>query len=173
MYQSIQINKHYFQQYRLFIDLDGVLVDFEKGVLDFCGRSVQSFEPRNTMWQSIVRIPEFYLRLSWMPDGKKLWEAVEHLCPSILTGVPRGSWAEPQKRTWCKQELGEEVAVYVCRSSEKAIVASELCAGAFLPILIDDRSSLQQDWESTGGIFIHHRNTPESLEALQGHLQDL
>lgn len=35
--------------------------------------------------------------LDWMPDGRELWEGVEQLHPTILTGLPMGTWAEPQK----------------------------------------------------------------------------
>lgn len=37
--------------------------------------------------------------LDWMPDGRELWEGVESLQPTILTGLPMGKWAEPQKVT--------------------------------------------------------------------------
>lgn len=32
-----------------------------------------------------------------MPDGRELWGGVESLRPTILTGLPMGNWAEPQK----------------------------------------------------------------------------
>lgn len=35
--------------------------------------------------------------LDWMPDGRELWDGVAHLQPTILTGLPMGNWAEPQK----------------------------------------------------------------------------
>ncbi len=167
MCSHIQVDASYFQSYRLFVDLDGVLVDFEKGVQEFCGKPVEAFDPRKTLWQSLVRIPEFYARLPWMPDGKQLWHAIKDLCPAVLTGIPRGAWAEPQKRSWCSQNLGDDVEVFVCQSSEKATVASTVCTEEFLPILIDDRISLQSAWESIGGVFIHHKNASESLEQLQ------
>ncbi len=171
MHLSIQANALYFQSHRLFVDLDGVLVDFEGGVEQALGRTVDSFHPRNELWKSVSAIPEFYANLPWTSDGKFLWSAVKNLCPSILTGVPRGNWAEPQKRAWCRKNIGEDIEVFVCLSSEKSAVASGVCDGELTPILIDDRNSLREGWEHIGGIFIHHRNTEESLQELQSHLK--
>lgn len=38
---------------------------------------------------------------------------------TILTGLPRGGWAEKQKREWCERELGQAVHVICCQSKEK------------------------------------------------------
>lgn len=35
--------------------------------------------------------------MEWMPDGQELWEGIVHLQPTVLTGLPWGNWAEPQK----------------------------------------------------------------------------
>lgn len=35
--------------------------------------------------------------LEWMTDGRDLWEGIVDLHPTILTGLPMGHWAEPQK----------------------------------------------------------------------------
>ena len=38
-----------------------------------------------------------------MPDAMELFEAVRHLDPIILTGLPRGNWAADQKVRWAAQ----------------------------------------------------------------------
>lgn len=35
--------------------------------------------------------------LEWMSDGQELWNSIVDLHPTILTGLPMGKWAEPQK----------------------------------------------------------------------------
>lgn len=35
--------------------------------------------------------------LEWMSDGRELWNNIVDLQPAILTGLPMGKWAEPQK----------------------------------------------------------------------------
>lgn len=153
------------QKYFLFLDLDGVLVDFDKGVQRVCGKAPMDLEPRQ-MWPRLARTIDFYANLDWMPDGKVLWDFSKKYHPVILTGVPRGTWAEPQKRDWCRRELGD-VEVITCASREKAAKAGERSEGR-RPILVDDRIKLKEAWEDAGGIFIWHENSKQSIEALKG-----
>ncbi|MBN2510775.1 MAG: glutathione S-transferase N-terminal domain-containing protein [Spirochaetales bacterium] len=153
------------ENYKLFVDLDGVLVDFDRGVKEITGKL-----PRElfigTMWAILAKTPGFYDRLAWMPDGKELWETVRHLEPVILTGLPRGSWAEPQKRTWCTRELGCDVQVIACMTRDKAERARAVTAEGAVPVLIDDREKTRESWEAMGGVFIHHTDTETTLEHL-------
>ncbi|CAM9710287.1 unnamed protein product, partial [Hapterophycus canaliculatus] len=101
-----------------------------------------------------------------MEDGRELWNGVSGLRPTILTGLPMGNWAEPQKagrphRKWCKRELGEHVPVITCMSRDKHIYCR---AGN---VLIDDRASLAEAWERAGGVFIHHTSASSSLAKLK------
>lgn len=148
----------------LFVDLDGVLVDFDRGVKELTGKFPGELPPK-VMWPRLAKSRNFYDSLHWMPDGKDLWNEVKELHPIILTGLPMGNWAEAQKRSWCARELGEEVEVITCMSRDKAKKAKER-AGSATPILIDDRLRLKDPWEEMGGIFIHHRSAEESLRLL-------
>lgn len=104
--------------YRLFVDLDGVLVDFEVGVRRLFPRHPVdrpvSDIPLQSMWAAVTRTKDFYNRLPWTSDGKELWRHVtattngdgrKKLLPEILTGVPRNKAAREQKYNWCKREL--------------------------------------------------------------------
>jgi hypothetical protein len=48
--------------YKIFIDLDGVLADFERGVLRVTGKTVEELETR-AMWRALAAYPEFYTGL--------------------------------------------------------------------------------------------------------------
>jgi hypothetical protein len=157
-------------KFKLFVDLDGVLVDFDKGVEEATGRLPGKQAP-GRMWAIIARTPEFYAGLDWMPDGRELWDRVLPLQPTILTGLPRGKWAEPQKREWCNRELGEEIEVITCMSREKAQKAAEFLTDGETPILIDDRESIAEAWQEMGGIFIHHRSAADSIKQLEIQIQ--
>ncbi|KGE71360.1 HAD family hydrolase [Spirochaeta lutea] len=154
---------------QLFLDLDGVLADFDGGVKAVTGRLPEALPP-GVMWGKIAKTPDFYNTLDWMPDGQLLWEHLHALNPIILTGLPRGSWAEPQKRAWCKRMLGPDIEVITCMSREKATIARERVGHDRDMVLVDDRERLRGAWEDAGGIFIHHRNARESLQALQPYL---
>ena len=96
------------RKYKIYCDLDGVLVDFETGVKRINRGKGPDDLNSNHMWQSINRADEFYVNLSWMQDGKELWSAlIDHgYCPDILTGVPRTIRFREEKFRWCRRELG-------------------------------------------------------------------
>jgi len=174
-------------QYKIFCDLDGVLVDFDAGVLKALGRKPEDM-PQNALWAGIARTPSFYENLPWMKDGRQLWDAIMHLDPDILTGVPMARKAREQKAAWCRRELGmatnrvnhvdmagkkkaHEVVsgrrkdgainVITCWSSNKHFEGGERT------VLIDDRDSLKAAWVAKGGIFVHHTCTTKTLAELQ------
>jgi FMN phosphatase YigB (HAD superfamily) len=150
----------------LFIDLDGVLVDFDLGVRRLFGRSPEAIPP-GVMWGKLAKTPDFYNILPWMADGQELWQFVVPYNPTILTGLPMGKWAEPQKRAWCARELGVNVPVITCLAKEKQLHARSH-AGAGVPmILVDDREKLRLAWEAEGGIFILHTSARTSIASLQ------
>ena len=157
------------EDYQLFIDLDGVLVDFDTGVLKATGRGTGEMPP-GTMWAILARTPNFYASLGWMPDGQELWRAVSAYSPAVLTGLPMGQWAEPQKRVWCKRELGMSVPVIAGLSRKKAELArlwlEENDREGKIPVLVDDSIELQERWELNGGIFIHHLSANNSINEL-------
>jgi hypothetical protein len=98
--------------FKIYCDLDGVLVDFDAGVLKlFGGNNNKRFKttsdiPSGLLWSSIARAGTFYTHLDWMPDGKDLWRTILPLQPNILTGVPMQKVARDQKADWCRRELG-------------------------------------------------------------------
>ena len=73
--------------YKVFCDMDGCLVNFEKGVRTLLKESSSNLEKRD-MWEGISQEPLWFERLEWQMDGKRLWSAIKHLQPDILTGVP-------------------------------------------------------------------------------------
>lgn len=91
--------------FKLYCDLDGVLVDFEGGFVDLTGEATANIG-KQTMWKHIVRANAFFENLSWTEDGQILWNAIKHLQPDILTGCPSHESSRTEKFNWCKQQLG-------------------------------------------------------------------
>ncbi len=154
------------RRFRLFVDLDGVLADFDRGVLEATGRYPTQMSDRE-MWPLVAKVSGFYEHLPWMPDGRQLWEYVVPFNPIICTGLPRGNWAEPQKRQWCRRELGTEVPVLTCLSRDKGQAAREFLDADETPILIDDRLKSQPGWVDLGGLFVLHTSAQDSIQALR------
>jgi len=147
----------------LFLDCDGVLADFDKGAARILGMAPGVYERRfglKRFWAALASAPDFFATLEPLPDARELFEAVRHLDPVILTGLPRGSWAEPQKRRWAERHFpGVEVI------TTSAALKREHCRPG--DALVDDRDKYRHLWEGAGGIFIHHRNAAESIAELR------
>lgn len=144
----------------LYLDLDGVLADFDRGVEAVTGKRPDQLTTRQ-MWRALARHPDFYGTLEMMHDAQVLWEFCAPYDPVILTGLPMGTWAPEQKRRWVANMLGEEVRVITCLSREKHRYSGPD------RILVDDRESLRTTWEAAGGLFIHHTGAARTIAELK------
>jgi hypothetical protein len=113
-------------------------------------------------WSRIAGTPGFFETLDLMPDARMLYEAVRQLEPAILTGLPRGNWAEPQKRRWAARHFPGVPVI-----TTTAALKHEYCHPG--DALIDDRDKYRHLWEGVGGIFIHHTGAVAAIAALQAH----
>jgi hypothetical protein len=154
------------ENYVLFLDLDGVLVDFDRGVIEVTGLRPEDLK-LSKMWGALARTDAFFERLSWTTDGPRLWEATRSYNPTVLTGLPLGDWAAPQKRAWCARELGPNIPVITCMSRDKILRAKETLSDHQIPVIVDDRPHYKDLWEAEGGLFIVHTSTASSLDALR------
>ena len=149
---------------KLFLDCDGVLADFDAGAREVLGgMSPAQFEERYSkreFWKRLARTPDFYASLPLMPDAQTLFDAVEHLRPTILTGLPLGTWAAPQKVDWAERHFpGTPIITCMARDKYRYMEAGD--------VLVDDREDHRAKWEDTGGIFIHHEKAERSIAALR------
>src|SRR3546814_8664045 len=92
--------------------------------------------PYTTRFRSgreLARHPDFYGTLPLMPDAKELFAAVRHLIPVILTGLPRGAWAAPQKIRWAARHFpGTQILTVMAVDKRNHAQRGD--------ILVDDRS---------------------------------
>jgi len=150
------------KQPHLFLDCDGVLADFDAGVKDLLGMDVNRFEARHgrgEFWKRLARHGNFYGDLEEMPDAQLLFRAVKHLKPTILTGLPLGKWAAPQKERWAAEHFpGVPIITTMARQKHLHMEKGD--------VLVDDRENHRKLWEDAGGIFIHHKSAELSLRAL-------
>lgn len=144
----------------LFLDLDGVLADFDRGVHAVTGKRPEELSVR-AMWKALARAPDFFETLAFMADAEALWRFCAPHRPTILTGLPLGAWAPEQKRRWVARMLGAHVPVITCMARDKPQYAGPG------HVLVDDRASAREGWESKGGTFVHHVSAEQSIAALR------
>jgi hypothetical protein len=151
-------------QPHLFLDCDGVLADFDVGAKRILGMTPAAFEERHgrsLFWKRLARARNFYGDLPQMDDAQRLFEAVKHLQPTILTGLPLGNWAAPQKENWAAEHFpGVPIITTMARKKHLHMAPGD--------VLVDDRENHRHLWENAGGIFVHHKNAEDTLRQLAG-----
>jgi 5'(3')-deoxyribonucleotidase len=150
----------------IFCDLDGVLADFDQGVFDRLKKRPAQVKPA-LMWGVINKSKTFFETLPWMPKGRELWDEIKEYDPIILTGTPRSSNAEEQKRKWCARELGPNIHVITCATKDKP----EFCI--INSVLIDDRSDNLNSWNAKGGKFLLYDEDSQDkiVEKIHKHME--
>lgn len=141
---------------RLYVDMDGVLADFDRGHREAYGYS----RTRHTGWSHIK--PGFFRGLQPMPDMEHLWRAISHLGPIVLTGVPTSvNAASNDKIDWIRQHVGPDVGVICCQARRKWVY----CRPG--DILIDDSEEYRPLWEEAGGIWVQHECAAQTIKRLR------
>lgn len=155
----------------IFVDMDGVVADFDKYVLDALGRTFShSHGPGadDEMWTFLRSRPHFYNELPPTPYAFELWDLVNSFGANveILTAIPRRSTipaAEEDKRKWINRYFGPEVKVRIGPySKDKWKHANGK------DILIDDRHDNIIDWRCKGNALglLHHYENYKRTEVL-------
>jgi len=148
---------------QIFLDCDGVLADFDKGAQAILGMAPRAFEKRygpREFWKRLAAADDFFAALPPMPDAGVLYDAVRHKEPIILTGMPRGGWAEPQKRRWAERHFPGVPVI----TTMAALKHEHRHPG---DVLVDDRDKHRDLWENEGGVFVHHKDAASSVAALK------
>jgi hypothetical protein len=150
---------------QLYLDCDGVLADFDKGAAAILGMHPRAFEKRHGLgrfWAKLASAPDFYFGLPLLDGATELFEAVRHLDPIILTGLPQGNWAADQKVRWAAKHFpGTRIITTMARNKRDH--------GKEGDVLVDDQLRHAHLWEEMGGIFIHHRSVEETLHRLKAY----
>lgn len=149
---------------QIFLDCDGVLADFDAAARKLFGMDPRAAEEAlgsKEFWRRIRGSGNFYRSLPLVSDALKLYRAIAHLKPIILTGCPRGNWSQPQKIAWAA-EYFPGVPVITCASREKFL--HMLQPG---DVLVDDYLRYKDRWEKAGGVFVQHKSAKQSLKQLR------
>jgi hypothetical protein len=138
----------------LYIEIDNILADVDNGlqkILQKNSRNINTYPP--AILSRIIRnTPNFFKNLEWTPNGQELWLKIKKYNPIILTrqayhGIETER-IEADKREWCAKNLGSDIRVITCPSSDKC----KYCIHN--SILIDSKDIHQLQWEILQGKFI-------------------
>jgi hypothetical protein len=158
---------------RLFVDMDGVLADFDTGYRLIFGVPIKKKEEfdvdgHDVDWSSVSAHGRFYRDSPPMPDAEELWDYVKHFRPSLLTGIPSSvPEAAGDKRQWMINQPwlrypdGSLPAMRCCKSKEKSIHAAPG------DVLIDDWEKYKELWIKAGGIWVTHVSAVNTIGELK------
>lgn len=158
---------------KIYIDMDGVLADFDRGFRELCGMEpVNQSDPDPTLadvvWDNVRKVPHYYDKLEVGPGAGEmfriLYETYGDKC-EILSAIPKPhrniEHAKEDKINWVKRELSDTVKInIVYRAEKKQFCTSKGC------ILIDDFRKNIREWEEAGGTGILYTSAADALEAI-------
>jgi hypothetical protein len=157
-------------QYKIFVDLDGVLADFDRGYKKLTGKSTKHIDVQDsqTFWDTFKQSledkqmfeQEYWENLEWMSDGKLLWNYVKKYNPYILTAPSINPASKIGKRKWVER-LNNMKNIYFRSAFLKSDFARKDT------ILIDDRKDTIERWDNKGGIGILHISAENTIKKLQ------
>ena len=145
----------------IYIDMDGVVADFDTFVSNLLGRPIGWNDSKQDLtdeeWVKLASVDSLYYQLPMMPDATKLIAYVKSLSTKFhigfLTAIPRRTTipsAQADKLAWIKKYfpgMRMDIGPY---SHDK----QKWCTPG--DILIDDRPSNIEQWTAAGGIAIFH-----------------
>jgi len=149
--------------YKIYCDMDGVLVDFESGYEKLTGIDLKGeYRPGvEDFWKPIEQAGvKYWASLKWMPDGKQLWGYIKQYSPELLSAPSKSESSKIGKYVWVKNNLPGTKLILRYASRKKELANPE-------SILIDDRQVNIDQWEAAGGIGILHTSADNTISQLK------
>jgi hypothetical protein len=165
--------------YIIYVDMDGVIADFQGAMVDRFGWDFNSAPSRRQAWKAIQRYDQdgksngekgWFYSLPKMKDADKLWAFVTANFANVEILTASGSTprdAQGQKRAWIGDNFGYDIRVNIVESgAEKASYATEKT------VLIDDRQKVINPFINAGGIGVLHTSASKTIATLKTMMGD-
>jgi hypothetical protein len=149
--------------YKIYCDMDGVLVDFEGGYEKLTGIDLKGeYRPGvEDFWKPIEQAGvKYWASLKWMPDGKQLWRYIKQYTPELLSAPSKSESSKIGKYVWVKNNLPGTKLILRYASQKQQLATPN-------SILIDDRQVNIDQWEAAGGIGILHTSADNTISQLK------
>ena len=148
----------------IYCDMDGVLCDFMKGADEAVGGDFVTFD-KETRWDAVNQVKGFWANLDWMSNSKRLYQTISKYNPHILSAYTgRDPTSKNGKMKWLAKNTDFKRAnIHLVMRSQKQRFAT---TDGKPNVLIDDYIKNIKEWESKGGIGVHHTNVGKSIGEL-------
>lgn len=152
---------------RIYLDLDGVMADFDRYFLEQFGVASNSLDDP-TLWKWINAHGNFFSNLPPCEGAVDFFNNIKTLNVSILTACPKTNYtvAAVQKRSWVYKHLSPDVTVIPMLGGKNK------CLFMHSPgdLLIDDFEKNCVAWREHGGVAIQHKNFVDTTKQLELYL---
>jgi len=159
-------------EYKVYLDMDGVVANFDKRFEDLSGMKPRDFEAKygkNKFWDFIDEDNKvsFWVGIPVMPGAAELVNAVKKYNYELLTSPSVKKQSYLGKILWVRNHsdiLGGKPRINFKKAIEKHLVKPQLTKN---DILIDDRMDTIERWNNAGGTGIHYINASQVLNDLK------
>jgi len=157
-------NKEKVMDYKIHLDMDGVITDFDDQFKELTGMMPNDFESKygiKGFWEAIDKAGVgFWRGMKWMSDGQELYNKVSQFDHVLLSSPSRGDSSKIGKRLWRRDKTPNTKLTLAYSANKKNYAAPN-------HILIDDRANNINQWKAAGGIGILHTSTASTLAKLK------
>jgi hypothetical protein len=159
-------------EYKVYLDMDGVLADFDQRFRDISGMEPREFENKygtKAFWNLIDEENKikFWVGIPVMSGAADLVDAVKDYNYELLTSPSAKKQSYLGKILWVKNHTGSvfpsKPRINFKKASEKHLVKPDLQK---TDILIDDREDTIGRWNAAGGTGIVYKNISQVLNDL-------
>jgi hypothetical protein len=159
-------------EYKVYLDMDGVLADFDKRFKDLSGMGPSEFESKygkNKFWDFIDEEHKvsFWVGIEPMPGAADLINAVKDYNYELLTSPSVKKQSYLGKILWVRNHTGDifpsKPRINFKKAKEKHEIKPQLSK---TDILIDDREDTIGRWNAAGGTGIVYKNISQVLNDL-------
>lgn len=148
---------------KCYVDLDGVLADFDTAYAKAVGTEDRTLWPtEDAFWDPILATPHFWRDIPLKADALDLWRFIadhHYVCILSSPGNNDTERACREKRAWVREHFGD-VNIVLKNAKEKHHYA---CPNS---LLIDDWHKNIKRWLNAGGKAIHHKSAAETINQL-------
>jgi hypothetical protein len=159
--------------YTIYLDMDGVIADFDQRFIDLSGMTPNEYKDKHGMNQFWDFIDEenkvrFWAGIPVMPGAKKLIDYASQYDYEILTAPSIKKQSRLGKMIWLRKIhsdlFPDKPKVNFKSAKEKHQIKPSLTK---TDILIDDKQSTIDNWNNAGGIGILYTSSEDAIRQLK------
>lgn len=161
------------QNYKIYVDMDGVIADFDARFRDLSGMAPRDFEAKygkKAFWDLIdeENKVKFWVGIPPMPGASELISFVAKHDYEMLTAPSIKKQSRLGKNLWIRNHTGDifpsKPRVNFKAAKEKHLIKPQLTS---FDILIDDKASTIDSWNAAGGTGILYQSASQVISKLK------